>query len=123
MSIFAAPFYANQVQFSCLENMLAKKNLREHLKIPRIFGSARNGAAGLLEAMCCSFCFIDTAKNEWQSFSMQNKSSHTKKGAINIADSVLALYCLVLFSFAYKTLQPQTKSTRNIIASLCYIRI
>ena len=44
-------------------------------------------------------CFIDKQKekkvretqNEWQSFSMQNKSSHTKKGAINIADSIFLL--------------------------------
>ena len=31
------------------------------------------------------------SQNEWQSFSMQNKSSHTKKGAINIADTVFLL--------------------------------
>ena len=31
------------------------------------------------------------SQNEWQSFSMQNKSSHTKKGAINIADTIFLL--------------------------------
>ena len=33
----------------------------------------------------------EESQNEWQSFSMQNKSSHTKKGAINIADTVFLL--------------------------------
>ena len=47
-------------------------------------------------------CFVDT-KNEWQSFSMQNKSSHTKKAkTINIA------------SFSWFTTLPQLLNTKPL---------